>query len=587
MTPVPTGHHPGRPAGPGIALGPAFVITTAAAAPDEEETAAPAEPDHEHRRVDHALRAAATALRTLAAEVSAATDTTHAEIFHAQAQMATDAALAERIHAAIEEGSRAPAAVRDAFSEFRSTLAASTNPSLAERVADLDDVRGQVLAVLAGRQPGRPVPTAACIVVADELTPAHTVRLPRAYVRGIVCASGTSTSHAAILARALGIPAVMGVTGITDLVREGVPVLVNGDDGTVTLNPDEETRAQVQQELTAQAETTLRLRAAAHRPGHTRDGRRVEVAANIDTPDAARNAVSCGAEGAGLVRTELLFLRARQPPSVAEQAEYYRWVAQQLPGARVVFRTMDIGADKPLPFAERGTEANPALGLRGLRLGLGQPQLLRDQLRAVLRAARSCTDPSQRLAVMFPMVTTCAEIRRAQEILAEAAEAERAGIADIDVGIMVEVPAAALATDRLAPLVDFVSLGTNDLVQYLFAADRTNAAVAGIPELCTPEVLQLVRGVVAAGHRSGARVAVCGETAADPLTAAALVGAGVDELSAAPPAIPQIKAVLARLDAVRLTEIVAEASTLDSAEAVRDRLTAELAGAVGDPGTTQ
>jgi phosphoenolpyruvate-protein kinase (PTS system EI component) len=280
------------------------------------------------------------------------------------------------------------------------------------------------------------------------------------------------------------------------------------------------------------------------------------------------------------VRTEFLFQEAQDEPSIDEQVAFYREVLAAFPGQRVVFRTMDVGADKPLPFVTRDPEENPALGVRGLRLGLLRPDLLTNQLRALLRA-RDADDTGQgRLAIMFPLVSTSDEVRRARAALDEAAAAEQTTLDGVEVGIMVEVPSAALAAHRIAPLVDFFSVGTNDLLQYLFAADRLVAELAGLPDAADPDVLRLLGEVIAAAHDHGAWVGVCGEAAADLVVAAALVGLGADELSMTPTAIPEIKDTLRRLDREALAKLSAAAVSADSATDVRTLVGRAIAGAV-------
>jgi phosphoenolpyruvate-protein phosphotransferase len=561
----------GRAASPGAALGPAFVI-----APRLEitEPISAEDPDRERERVDVALEQVANDLEVLADEVAESAGEEEAGIFMAHAEFAADPELADRVHANIAAGASAERAVREGFGGFRSLLEQSSSEYLAARAADLDDVRDQVLDVLAGRAVEK-APTEPCVVVAVELTPSQTARIPREFLLAIACERGSPTSHSAILARSLKIPAVVGVDGLMGRLEAGQLLAVDGEAGEIIVEPDVSTQNEIQQRGRAHTERAEGLRAAAAEPCVTADGRRIEVAANIDGPDALDRAVDHGAEGTGLVRTELLFLESNEPPAIEEQTEYYQRVLATFPGERVVVRTMDIGADKPLPFVDREEEDNPALGLRGLRLGLAQPELLRDQLRALLRAAATADDGSGQLAIMFPLVSRVDEVPRARELLDEAAAAEQidpAVLGRIEIGVMIEVPSAALAARRIAAQLDFVSIGTNDLLQYLFAVDRVNADVAAIPDLLDPDVLRLLRDVADAAHAEGAWIGVCGEAAADPLTAAALVGAGADELSATPAAIPEVKAMLRGVDTKELTNAVNDAIRLPNADAVRDRI---------------
>jgi phosphoenolpyruvate-protein phosphotransferase len=568
---------PGRAASPGAALGPAFVVAPRVASMEAQTTD---DPERERERVDAALARAASDLEELADTVGEDAGEEQAEIFMAHAEFAEDPELANRIHASIADGSSGERAVREGFGSFRALLEQSSSEYLAARATDLDDVRDQVLDLLAGRDVAA-APTEPCVVVAVELTPSQTARIPREYLLAIACERGSPTSHSAILARSLRIPAVVGVDGLLGNVERGQIIAVDGESGEVIVEPDAETRTKIEQRGAAYTERAEELRLAASEPCVTADGRRIEVAANIDGPDALGRAIDHGAEGTGLVRTELLFLDATEPPSIEEQTDYYRRVLDTFPGERVVVRTMDIGADKPLPFVDRDEEDNPALGLRGLRLGLARPDLLRDQLRALLRAAAGSDADSGQLAIMFPLVSRVDEVPRARALLDEAAEAEDidAAVLDrIEVGVMIEVPSAALAARRIAAQLDFVSVGTNDLLQYLFAVDRVNADVASLPDLLDPDILRLLRDVADAAHAEDAWIGVCGEAAADPLTAAALVGAGADELSATPAAIPEVKAMLRSADTRELRAAVDEAIALPDGDAVRDRLQAVLTG---------
>ena len=564
-----------------MAVAPAFVIASRPrpgvsgdpSPPVEIEaaTAPPtADPAQEHERLDAALEQATAQLEALAERLADEVGTDEAAIFTAHAAFAGDPELASMAHAAIDAGGAAEEAVRGAFGTFRELLAASADEYLAARAADLDDVADRVVAILSGAT--RPVPTERCIVVAHDLAPSDTAELPRDLVAGVICEAGSPTSHAAILARSLGIPAVVGAEGVLDRVDAGVPLAVDGGTGEVLLDPDDADQDRYAKLAAADAERREQLAELRDLPGQTADGVHVELAANVNDPGALDRAVTAGAQGSGLVRTEFLFLDSAEAPTVDEQTAYYRRVLDAFPGQRVVFRTLDIGADKPVPFINRPPEENPALGVRGLRLGLVEPQLLRDQLRALLRAAdRAAADDGDtgRLAIMFPMVATTAEVDRARAFLDEVAAEDGVDLSGVEVGIMIEVPAAALAARRLASRVDFLSIGTNDLLQYLFAADRLNADVAGIPDVFDPDVLGLVRSVCDAAAAHGAWVGVCGEAAAEPRAAAAFVGVGVTELSMTPNAIPGVKDKLRRHTRAELRDAARTAEAAPDGAAAR------------------
>lgn len=546
----------GRAAAPGAALAPGFVLPDAPGAdlPFPEERTD--DVDVEVARLDAALATAGEQLTTLAEKVAANAGQDDAAIFEAHAEFAQDPELRDQAVAAIEAGASAERALVSAFGAFRELLAASSSEYLAARAEDLDDVRDRVVALLQGRTVDVDAPLVRSVVVARELTPSRTASLPRELIAALVTETGSPTSHAAILARSLGIPAVVACEGVLAAVaaaEEGAALAVDGRRGEVVVAPDGEVRAEVEARIADEAARREALEALREQPGRTADGHRVELAANLGDPGDLEVAVAAGAEGSGLVRTEFLFQDRSEEPSVDDQVGFYLDVLRAFPGHRVVFRTMDIGADKPLAFVEREPEANPALGLRGIRLHLARPELFRDQLRALVRAHRlvSADDGAGRLAIMFPLVAVPAELRAARELLARVAEEEGVAFDGVEVGVMVEVPSAALGARRLAEHADFLSIGTNDLLQYLFAADRLNGAVAELADVCDPVALRLIGQVIADGHAGGAWVGVCGEAASDPVVAAALVGLGADELSMTRVAIPEVKDTLANLELTR------------------------------------
>ncbi|MFA9430671.1 phosphoenolpyruvate--protein phosphotransferase [Egicoccus sp. AB-alg2] len=554
----------GRAAAPGVALAPTFRIEPpAAAAPVPSTRTGPV--DDEVARLDAALATARAQLEELAERVAAAVGEEEGEIFEAHAEFAADPELRSQAVQEITAGASAERGAITAFDRFRELLRGSSSELLAARATDLDDVRDRVVALLQGRDVAVPVPPTRSVVVAEELTPSQTASLPRELIAALVTETGSPTSHAAILARSLGIPAVVAVDGLLAAVADGDELAVDGRTGEVVVRPDPDHRAAVTKRLAEEDQRRTELAALRDEPGRTADGRHVEVAANIGSADDLPVAVEAGAQGSGLVRTEFLFQDRRTAPSVADQVGFYTQVLRAFPGHRVVFRTMDVGADKPLPFVHREPEENPALGLRGIRLHLSRAELLHDQLRALLRAKAQLADGSAgRLAVMFPLVSVVDELRRARAALEQVAAEEDVDLADVEVGVMVEVPSAALGADRLAAHADFLSIGTNDLLQYLFAADRLQAGVAHLADVCHPDVLALIGRVVAAGHAQGAWVGVCGEAASDPTVAAALVGLGVDELSMTRVAIPEVKDRLRRLTTQQCADAVAGA--LDEAE---------------------
>ncbi|HEY3209139.1 MAG TPA: phosphoenolpyruvate--protein phosphotransferase [Actinomycetota bacterium] len=539
----------GRAAAPGAALAPAFVIVPQPPIEDDMPKVRSGTAEEETARLRTALEGAEEQLRELAHTIESTAGEDEAEIFEAHAEFAADPELARLADQAIRDGASAERAVVEAFGTFRELLVASASEYLAARAADLDDVRDRVVKILLGRSTAGQAPSVRSVIVAHELTPSQTASIPVDVIAGIVTETGSPTSHAAILARALGIPAVVSCPGLLHAVGGGGAVVaVDGRTGGVVVGPDASERDAIRRRMGVEERRREELVALRDEPGHTADGHRVELAANIGAIQHLPAAVEAGGEGSGLVRTEFLFLDRTTAPTVEEQVVFYAEVLRAFPGNRVVFRTLDVGADKPLPFVEREPEENPALGLRGIRLSFQRPDLFRAQLRALLRASAAVSgEEAGRLAIMFPLVSTARELVQAGETLGRVAEEEGMDLADIEVGVMVEVPSAALGAGRLAAHADFLSIGTNDLLQYLFAADRLIGAVADIADVLEPDVLSLIRGVVQAGHAGGAWVGVCGEAAGDPTVAAALVGLGIDELSMNRVAIPEVKDTLRRV----------------------------------------
>ena len=452
-----------------------------------------------------------------------------AGVLAAQAMMARDPGLADKVSAATAAGRAAVLAVMDAFGDYRAMLAAAGS-YMAERVADLDDLASRTVAVLLGvPMPGVPDPGHPYVLVADDLAPADTATLDPASVLAIITERGGPTSHTAILAKSLGIPAVVACVEATMLV-DGQRVLVDGGDGRVTVDPDDATvnRALAEQEARATASRSV------SGPGRTVDGRPVQLLVNIGGDRDLAPAAAADSEGVGLFRTEFLFLDRPEAPTRDEQQTVYRRVFDAFTGRKVVVRTLDAGADKPLGFVTTPDEPNPALGVRGLRTARRHPDLLETQLGAVAAAAK---DSGTDVWVMAPMVSTPAEAAE----FAEMVHGNGLPVA----GVMVEVPAAALRAHDVAAKCDFLSLGTNDLSQYTYAADRMAGELADLLDPWQPALLELVRLAAEGGREAGVPVGVCGEAASDPLLALVLVGLGVTSLSMAPVSIPPVRVALA------------------------------------------
>jgi len=550
----------GLPVAPGVAIGPAQRLRE----PEPVVSDAPAgDPADEWRALDAARDAARADVRAARAAVAAGAGEAEAAIFDAHLLLLDDDALLDPARRAIDdEGRNAQQAWAAAVESAAGAYRDAGDAYLQERAADVRDVGRRVLGHLAGTGAGPATIAGAGVLVAEDLTPGQTAALDRDLVRGIATARGSATSHAAILARAFGIPAVVGVGPALLDTADGTPLVLDGDAGTVTVDPDPAALAAAERRQDEERRVAAERRERAVAPARTRDGRRIEVAANLGAVAETADAVAEGAEGVGLLRTEFLFLGREDAPDEEEQYAALSDVATVLDGRPLVIRTLDVGADKPLPFLAQDPEANPFLGRRGIRLALARPDIMRPQIRAILRVAAE----HSAVKVMFPMVAALGELRAARAILDE----ERAALGidpPLEVGIMVEVPAVAVAAERFAREADFFSIGTNDLAQYTLAAERGNEHVADLATGPVPAVLALVEAVVRGAEAHGRWVGVCGELAGDPLAAVLLVGLGVTELSMAAPRIPDVKEALRGIDAEEAAAVAREAIAADDARA--------------------
>jgi phosphocarrier protein FPr len=465
---------------------------------------------------------------------------------------------------AIELGRSAAWAWKAAVERYAVDLGALDDPLLAERAADLRDVENRMIRSLVTKASGvRAALPANAILVVDELRPSDLIASTASRPTAICSARGGPTSHGAILAASMGIPAVVALGDAALRVPEGAPLIVDGDRGQVIVFPTEATRRAAVDEIFRRVTRRDANRAARHREGRTSDGVRVEVLANLGRPGDAADAVANGAEGCGLLRTEFLFLHRTEAPSVDEQTASYQEIADTLAGRPFVVRTLDVGGDKALPYLRMPAEENPALGLRGIRFALRHPELLRAQIRALLRVN---AEPPVR--ILLPMVTSVTEVRAVRALI-EAERRAMGGEHPAQLGAMIEVPIAAVSTDLLASEVDFFSLGTNDLTQYGAAADRGNPEVAPFLDGLHPGVLRLIAQAVGGARGWHRPLAVCGGMASDPRTAALLIGLGVTELSAAPAVVPDIKAFIATLTAADCVEVAQRSLILASAGEVR------------------
>lgn len=560
----------GIAAAPGIAIGPALVYR-----PEGEGGAVAVRSlDEERRRLDAGIARADAALATHEATLRTAGKADEAEIFAAHRMILADPSFAEAATMMMAGGLPAEQAIVEAAEAQAVDLESLGDEYLAARAADLRDVAAQVRRAITGAQSLGELLDGPAVVVAHDLGPSDLMSVPRERLLGVALAAGGLTAHSAILARGLGIPAAAGLgSELLGSASSGATVALDGTSGVFTLDPPADLLEQLQGGQRAQAEREAALRADVGLPSETRDGKAIALVANASTAEEATAARGWGAQGIGLLRTELLFLERRDLPGEEEQLALYRAVAAALPGTPITVRTLDVGGDKHLPAFPLPKEENPFLGWRGLRIGLSQPELLLPQLRALLRAGADAE-----IRIMLPMVSTVGELRQAR-ILLEQARAELAaeGVAHAaatELGVMIEVPAAALNAAALAREADFFSIGTNDLTQYTLACDRGNSRVAALYQPLDPAVLRLIQLAAAAAHAHGRHVAVCGELGGDPHATALLIGLGVDELSCAPAAMPLVRAAIRAVDSRAAAELATAALAASSADEVRSLLKA-------------
>lgn len=549
----------GVAASPGLAVGEVFQVRRA----EIEVTEAGAGVDEERRHFAAALAAAQGQLEALRASLHAKADPGKAAIFAAHQELLEDPDLLEMVESAIAKGKSAAFGWKRAVTVHADRLASLRNELLAQRANDLRDVGMRVLAFLTGEDIRQPEYPMNAVLIAEDLTPSDTATLDRSRVRGFCTARGGSTSHVAILARSLGLPALAGIEPAALDVPNGTTVILDGNKGTLRLHvsADQVAKVRAAQQLAEQRRKTDL--AHAQEPAISVDGTRIEVFANIGGLKDAGQVAGLGGEGVGLLRSEFLFMERSDAPSEQEQFEIYKSIVEAVgPKHLVTIRTLDVGGDKPLAYLPIPKEDNPFLGERGIRVGLDRPEILRTQLRAILRAA-----PYGNVRVMFPMITTLDELRDVKAILAE--EAANVGLPLVPAGIMVEVPATAVMAAQFAREADFFSIGTNDLTQYTLAMDRGHPKLAPHVDGLNPAVLWLIAHTVEGAHAAGRHVGVCGGIATDACAVPVLVGLGVDELSASLPGIPAVKAQIRTLKMEACRKLAASVLIAESAEDVR------------------
>ncbi len=554
----------GIAASSGIAIAKAYRLETPHLAAEKRTVA---DVEAEIARLEAAVAKAKEELEAIKQHALEKLGEDKAAIFAAHLLVLDDPELLNPIKEKIKtEQVNAEYALHETASFFISMFEGMDNEYMKERAADIRDVTKRVLAHLLGVTISNPsLISEEVVIIAEDLTPSDTAQLNRQYVKGFATDIGGRTSHSAIMARSLGVPAVGGTKAITAEGQNGDIVIVDGLDGQVVVNPSPELLARYEEKRARYEEQKAEWAKLVDQPTVTADGVHVELAANIGTPDDVKGALANGAEGIGLYRTEFLYMGRSELPTEDEQFAAYKTVLEQMGGKPVVVRTLDIGGDKELPYLHLPKEMNPFLGFRAIRLCLEMQDMFRTQLRALLRAS-----VHGNLKIMFPMIATLDEFRQAKAILLEEKEALlRQGVPvanGIEVGMMVEIPAAAVMADQFAKEVDFFSIGTNDLIQYTMAADRMNERVSYLYQPYNPAILRLISYVIDAAHREGKWVGMCGEMAGDPIAIPILLALGLDEFSMSATSILPARAQLKRLskeDAVCVKETVLSLGTAE------------------------
>ena len=569
----------GIAASDGIAIAKVYTLTE----PDLTVTKVTVEDsEKEVSRLDDALAASIkdvelikeTALKNLGEE--------EAQVFDAHLMVLSDPELIGQVKDSITSNKvNAESALKEVTDMFISIFAGmEDNPYMQERAADIRDVSKRILAHLLGvKIPSPATINDEVIIVAADLTPSDTAQLNRQYVKAFVTDIGGRTSHSAIMARSLEIPAIVGTKEVTSIAKDGDIIIVDGLSGEVFLNPSEEVVAEYRAKAEAFAAQQAEWEKLKDSKTYTKDGHQVELAANIGTPKDLEGVVNNGAEGVGLYRTEFLYMDSHEMPTEEDQFEAYKAVLEGMNGKPVVVRTMDIGGDKELPYLPLPHEMNPFLGYRAIRISLNEPEMFRTQLRALLRAS-----VYGKLRIMFPMIATLNDFRGAKALLEEEkAKLIAEGVAvsdDIQVGIMIEIPAAAVLAHQFAKEVDFFSIGTNDLIQYTMAADRMNERVSYLYQPYNPSILTLIKHVIDSAHKEGKWAGMCGEMAGDQTAVPLLVGLGLDEFSMSASSVLKTRSLIAKLTLSDMQALadkaINECATVEEVEALVEEAVSKI-----------
>lgn len=566
----------GVAASSGMAVGPAFLYRHAHRHFERHKIADSAA---ECDRLSDALRRARQELDVIYEQALQETGNEIASIFQFQMLVLEDPECLTRVQSKIQGHCiTAEAALDEVGEEYIKILEGMENEYFRDRAVDVRDVIGRVIRILLPVEDGEHKKLKEpSIVLAEDLTPSDTIALDKSLVLGFCVAHGGPTSHTAILARELGLPAAVGLGDGLLGIREGSTLVLDGSNGILIVSPEQSELLHYQSLSESRKSKARAIREEAKDPVYAQDGRRIEVTVNVGSVEGARSGLEYGAEGVGLLRTEFLYMGRSHLPTEEEQYRVYREIADVFGDMPVILRTLDIGGDKEVPCLHLPQELNPFLGLRGIRLCLARPDIFEPQLRAALRVMAE-----RNLKIMFPMITTLAELRLAKAML----ETCRSGLIregrlvpnQCEVGIMVEVPATAILADQFAPEVDFFSIGTNDLSQYVMAADRTNNAVSALAESFSPAILRLVQETIRAAHLHGKWVGMCGEFAAEPLATPILLGLGLDKFSMNPSSIPLVKQLIRSISIPEAQEIARVSLQLRDAQEVKTLVRDRVAG---------
>ena len=548
----------GIAASDGIAIGKAYLLTEPDLSFDKVSIT---DPEGEIKRLLDSFEKSKNEIQGIRDHVAKAVGEDEAQVFDAHLMVLSDPELFDGIKNDITENMINAEAALSTVAKMYINMFESMedNPYMQERAADIKDVTERVMGHLLGvKIPSPATINEEVVIVAKDLTPSDTAQLNRDYVKGFVTDIGGRTSHSAIMARSLEIPAVVGTKEVTQVIAEGDMVIIDGLEGDIIIRPNEETIAVYQEKAAAFKEQQLEWAKLKDSKSLSKDGKQIEIAANIGTPKDLTGVIENGAEGIGLYRTEFLYMDSEDFPTEDEQYEAYKAVLEGVNGQAVVVRTMDIGGDKELPYLQLPEEMNPFLGYRAVRISLAETEMFRTQLRALLRAS-----VHGKLRIMFPMIATVNEFRDAKAILDEEKaklEAEGTEVSnEIQVGIMIEIPAAAVLAHQFAKEVDFFSIGTNDLIQYTMAADRMNERVSYLYQPYNPAILTLLKHVIDSAHAEGKWVGMCGEMAGDQTAVPLLLGLGLDEFSMSASSVLKTRSLVAKLDSKEMEKLANKA----------------------------